>query len=263
MVIKKLKDVNFTLYRWVVVPKSFGFRRSVGRNNLGRITGFHRGGGHKRLFRFISWDFIGVSRCIGVYYDPNRSAFIALIQPVVTASPQVLPLFWALAPKGISSKAPFNLVSCFYSIKINLAENLLFFSRKQLHYFSLQQEVHSISVLVGNFVGFFSRSAGCSAIVNSFLKSSNVVVLLLPSGKSCFLSNSCVGSSGRVSNSEHYLKQLYKAGQRRWLGRRPIVRGVAINPVDHPHGGRTNGGRPSVSPWGKLTKVQKKKKLLF
>jgi large subunit ribosomal protein L2 len=263
MVIKKLKNVNFTLYRWVVVPKCSGFIRGVGRNNLGRITGFHRGGGHKRLFRSISWDFIGVSRCIGVYYDPNRSAFVALIQPVVTVSVQVLPLFWVLSPKGISRKAPFNLISCFYSIKINLAENLLFFSRKQLFYFALQQEVHSVSVFVGSLIGLFSRSAGCSASVNSFISNRNVVVLVLPSGKFCFLSNTCVGSRGRVSNSKHHLKQLYKAGQRRWFGRRPIVRGVAINPVDHPHGGRTNGGRPSVSPWGKLTKVQKKKKLLF
>ena len=140
---------------------------------------------------------------------------------------------------------------------------MFFFSRKQLCYFALQQEVHSVSVLVGSLVGCFSLSAGCSACVSSFIKSRHVVVLILPSGKFCFLSSTCVGSSGRVSNSKHYLKQLYKAGQRRWLGRRPIVRGVAINPVDHPHGGRTNGGRPSVRPWGKLTKVQKKKKLLL
>jgi ribosomal protein S19 len=187
------------------------------------------------------------------------------MQPVISCSlGSITPvLFWALAPKGISSNAPFNLINCFYSIKLNLAEGLLFFSRKQLRYFSLQQEVHSISVEVGSFFGYLSRSAGCSANVSSFLKRRGIVVLLLPSGKFCFLANTCIGSRGRVSNSSFYLKKLYKAGQSRWLGRRPIVRGVAINSVDHPHGGRTNGGRPSVRPWGKLTKAQNKKSLLF
>jgi large subunit ribosomal protein L2 len=265
MRLKKDKNIRLTLYRWVITPKLFGFSRGVGRNNLGRITGFHRGGGHKRLFRKITWGFMGIRRCVGVYFDPNRRAFLSLIQPVVSSSLQVMPpLFWVLAPKGISNNAPFNLIRFFYSIKLNLAESLLFFSRKQLRYFVLQQEVHSISVVVGDFFGYFSRSAGCSAVISSFIKKgSRVAVLLLPSGKFCFLADTCVGSSGRVSNSSYYLKKLYKAGQKRWLGRRPIVRGVAINPVDHPHGGRTNGGRPSVSPWGKLTKVQNKKKLLF
>jgi large subunit ribosomal protein L2 len=108
-------------------------------------------------------------------------------------------------------------------------------------------------------LGTFVRAAGCSAFISSFIWGSRVAVLLLPSGKFCFLAYSCVGTSGRVSNSKHYLKKLYKAGQRRWLGRRPTTRGVAINPVDHPHGGRTRGGRPSVRPWGKLTKAQGKK----
>jgi hypothetical protein len=185
------------------------------------------------------------------------------MQPVVIAGGVAPVLFWVLAPKGISMHAPFRLIRRFYLIKVNLAESLLFFSRKQLRYFVLQQEIHSLSTLVGSLVGSFSRSAGCSAIVSSFIKSSGIVVLILPSGKFCFLANTCVGSSGRVSNRAYYLKKLYKAGQSCWLGRRPIVRGVAINPVDHPHGGRTNGGRPSVSPWGKLTKVQNKKKLLL
>ena len=263
MVIKKLKDVNIGSYCWIVTPKLFGFTRGVGRNNLGRITSFHRGGGHKRSFRKISWGFTGIGRCVGVFFDPNRSSFLALMQPVVSCFGYELPIFWLLSTKGIRSKVPFNLISCFYSIKFNLAESLLFFSRKELQYFVLQQEVHSISVSIGNFVGHFSRSAGCSAKIISFVKVSRVVVLTLPSGKSCFITNRCVGSRGRVSNSKHHLKKLYKAGQSCWLGRRPTVRGVAINPVDHPHGGRTNGGRPSVSPWGKLTKVQKKRSCRF
>ena len=261
MVISKLKEINFLIYRWVVIPKRFGFFRRVGRNTIGRITSFRKGGGHKRLFRFLYWGFIGIRRCLGIYFDPNRRAFIALMQPVVVAKDEVNPLFWILAPKGIRRKRPFNTISFFYRLKVSLAERLIFFSRKELSYFVLQQEVHSISTSARGFVGSFVRAAGCSAIIRAFIRNESVVVVSLPSGKSCFLLNSCMGSSGRVSNSKHSLKKLYKAGQSRWLGRRPIVRGVAINPVDHPHGGRSNGGRPSVRPWGKLTKAQSKKKL--
>jgi large subunit ribosomal protein L2 len=256
MVIKKLKEVNVSIYRWVIVPKRYGFRRGVGRNNTGRITSFHLGGGHKRLFRVLTWGFIGVRRCVGIYFDPNRTAFIALIQGLIVMPGRSGTLFWVLAPKGMSRKAPFNSIRFFYRLKLDLAESLLFFVRKELRYFVLQQEIHSVSISINSFLGIFVRSAGCSALISSFIQKSKIVILLLPSGIHSFIANSCVGTRGRVSNSKHYLKKLYKAGQRRWLGRRPIVRGVAINPVDHPHGGRTNGGRPSVRPWGKLAKAK-------
>jgi large subunit ribosomal protein L2 len=263
MFIQKLKEVGRDLYRWVVLPYNYGFKRGVGRSNQGRITSYHLGGGHKRNFRLIFWGFKGISRCLGIYFDPNRRAYLALMQPVVSVFKFVNPVFWVLAPKGISKNFPFNTISCFYFLKLEFIDRLIFFARKELHYFVLQQEVHSISIFVNNLVGFFVRSGGCSAVISSFITDIKVVVLLLPSGKLCYLVDKCAATGGRVSNSSHYLKKLYKAGQRRWLGRRPIVRGVAINPVDHPHGGRTRGGRPSVSPWGKLTKVQCKLIILF
>jgi large subunit ribosomal protein L2 len=231
-----------------------GFQRANGRNNQGKITVRHRGGGHKRLYRIISFNR---SKNIEgfvekILYDPNRSANIALIKNNSEEK-------FILAPDGIKLKQ-YIQSSPDAELKVGNALPL-----KNIPIGSL---IHNIS-LHPNGHGKLIRSAGTSAqliqkINNKYAK------IRLSSGELKFILLSCYATLGIVSNINHNKIKLGKAGRSRWLNRRPVVRGVAKNPVDHPHGGgegKTSGGRPSVTPQGRITKGQptrkKKKKLII
>lgn len=232
-----------------------GFKRANGRNNQGRITVRHRGGGHKRLYRKINFNRSSnvegyVSK---ILYDPNRSANIAYIKNELTSD-------LILAPEGLELNT-YIQSSPHAELKIGNALPL-----KNIPIGSL---IHNIS-LYPNAKGQLIRSAGTSAqliqkINNKYAK------VRLSSGELKLILLNCYATLGTVSNINHKKIKLGKAGRSRWLNRRPHVRGVAKNPVDHPHGGgegKTSGGRPSVSPQGKITKgkptrKKKKKKLII
>jgi len=216
-----------------------------GRNNRGRITVRHRGGGHKRRYRKIDFkrNKHGVpAKVFSIEYDPNRSARIALLH---YADGEKRYIIW---PKGVQvgdeitagPEAPFN------------AGNAL-----PLERIPLGTLVHNIELNIGK-GGQMARSAGSFAQVMA--KEGDYVTLRLPSGEVRMVHRTCYATIGEVGNSEHENIVSGKAGRSRWLGRRPKVRGVAMNPVDHPHGGgegRTSGGRHPVSPTGVPTKGYK------
>jgi large subunit ribosomal protein L2 len=222
----------------LVEPKS----RSGGRNNDGRITTRHRGGGHKQRYRLIDFkrDKHGIpARVERLEYDPNRSAHIALL------------LYrdgerrYIIAPRGVEAGA--ELVSGTDApIK---AGNAL-----PLRNIPVGSVVHCVELKPGKGAGI-ARSAGTSAQLVA--REGAYATLRLRSGEMRKVLSDCMAVIGEVGNAEHSLRKLGKAGAQRWRGKRPTVRGVAMNPVDHPHGGgegRTSGGRHPVSPWGVPTK---------
>ena len=212
--------------------------KSGGRNNAGRITTRHRGGGHKQRYRIVDFkrNKLDVpARVERIEYDPNRSAHIALLLYADGERRYIL------APKGIKagdevrngSKAP---------IKAGNAMPMSFIPVGTL--------VHNVEMKPGK-GGQIARSAGSS--VQLVARTGDHATLRLRSGEMRRVPAECVATIGEVGNSEHSLRSLGKAGASRWRGKRPTVRGVAMNPVDHPHGGgegRTSGGRHPVSPWG-------------
>ena len=216
--------------------------KSGGRNNNGRITVRHRGGGHKRRYRRIDFkrNKPGVpAKVATIEYDPNRSARIALLHYLDGDKRYII---W---PKGLQGgeqvvsgpDAPFNVGNAL-----------------PLNAIPLGTLVHNVELNIGK-GGQMVRSAGSYAQVMA--KEGNRVTLRLPSGEVRMVHKNCYATIGEVGNSEHENIVSGKAGRTRWLGRRPKVRGVAMNPVDHPHGGgegRTSGGRHPCSPWGMPTK---------
>ncbi|NJD06306.1 MAG: 50S ribosomal protein L2 [Methylococcaceae bacterium] len=222
--------------------------KSSGRNNAGRVTTRHKGGGHKQLYRIIDFkrDKIGIpGRIERIEYDPNRSAHIAL---VLYADGERR---YAIAPKGIAVGQ--EIVSAqFAPIK---SGNAL-----PLRNIPVGSQVHCVEMQPGRGAQI-ARSAGSS--VQLVAKEGAYVTLRLRSGEMRKILADCKATIGEVSNSEHNLVSLGKAGAKRWRGVRPTVRGVAMNPVDHPHGGgegRTSGGRHPVTPWGVPTKGYKTRK---
>ncbi|WP_415879950.1 50S ribosomal protein L2 [Methylomonas sp. TEB] len=219
-----------------------------GRNNLGRITTRHIGGGHKKFYRIVDFkrDKTDIPALVErIEYDPNRTANIALI------------LFkdgerkYIIAPKGIEvgqeilsgETTPVKPGNCM-----------------PLRNMPLGTTIHCIELKPGKGAQI-ARSAGTS--VQLVAKDGAYVTIRLRSGEMRKVPSDCRGVVGEVSNSEHNLISLGKAGAKRWRGVRPTVRGVAMNPVDHPHGGgegRTSGGRHPVSPWGTPTKGYKTRK---
>ena len=225
-------------------------RKTGGRNNLGRITSRRRGGGHKRRYRIIDfkrnkYDIKG--KIIAIEYDPNRSARIALIEYVDGERRYVLsPDGLKVGNSIISSRdniIPFKAgnSTCLRSIP----EGLL---------------IHNIELkpLKG---AQLARSAGTYAKIMA--KENNMVTIKLPSGEMRMIHENCQATIGVVGNKNHENIKIGKAGRSRWLGKRPKVRGVVMNPVDHPHGGgegKTSGGRHPVSPWGTPAKGYKTRK---
>ena len=219
--------------------------KSGGRNNGGRITTRHRGGGHKQRYRIIDFkrNKDGIEGVVErLEYDPNRTANIALIKYIDGERRYII------APKGLRAgdtimsgeDAPFSVGNCMPMRNIPLGST-----------------IHCIEMKVGKGAQI-ARSAGSSAQLVA--REGEYATLRLRSGEMRKIRSECRAVVGEVGNSEHGLQKLGKAGATRWRGVRPTVRGVAMNPVDHPHGGgegRTSGGRHPCSPWGVPTKGHK------
>jgi len=228
--------------------------RSGGRNNRGRITARHRGGGHKRRYRIIDFqrDKVGVEgRVASIQYDPNRTARIALIHFMDGEKRYIL------APDGLKvygSAGPGN-DTVITSETCDIRPG----NCKPLHSIPDGTVVHNVEMNIGRGAQM-CRAAGTSATVMA--KEGNYVTLRLPSGEMRKVHRKCKATIGVVSNSEHSNHVIGKAGKSRWLGRRPHVRGAAMNPIDHPHGGGEgkSKGRHPVTPWGKPTKGYKTRK---
>ncbi|MGH7483707.1 MAG: 50S ribosomal protein L2, partial [Longimicrobiales bacterium] len=225
--------------------------KSGGRNHSGHITSRRRGGGHKRRYRRIDFkrDKPGVpGTVVGVEYDPNRSANIALVHYADGEKRYIL------HPRGLEPGA---------TIVSGSGSDIRVGNALPLAEIPLGTEVHNIELKMGK-GGQIVRSAGTSAQVVA--KEGDYVTLRLPSTEVRMVRRECVATVGQVGNVDHELQSYGKAGAKRWRGVRPHVRGVAMNPVDHPLGGgegRTSGGRPPTSPWGKpegrKTRARKKK----
>lgn len=231
---------------------TFWINRSQGRNNRGIITSRHRGGGHKKLYRKI--DFfrkkLGVfAKVASIEYDPNRNSRIALLNYIDGTKNYIL------YTKGM--KIGDKIISAI-NAPIFLGNSL------PLANIPLGTEIHNVELEPGR-GGQIARAAGTS--VQIVAKEGIFVTLRFPSGEVRLLSKNCWGTIGQVGNSEIINLTIGKAGRKRWLGRRPKVRGVVMNPVDHPHGGGEGkapiGRARPVTPWGKPAlgkKTRKKKK---
>ena len=216
--------------------------KSGGRNSRGKISVRHRGGGHKRRYRVIDFrreKFDIPAKVERIEYDPNRSADIALLCYADGERRYIL------APKGLeigtkivsSDEADIQPGNCL-----------------SLKAIPLGTEIHNIEMRPGK-GGQMVRSAGGSAQL--IAKEGNYALLRMPSGEMRRIHMVCRATIGQVGNLDHENANIGKAGRNRWLGKRPTVRGVVMNPVDHPHGGgegRSSGGRHPVTPWGKPTK---------
>ncbi|MAW52591.1 MAG: 50S ribosomal protein L2 [Geminicoccus sp.] len=219
-----------------------GLTKSGGRNNTGRITSWHRGGGHKRRYRMIDFKrrqagFATVER---LEYDPNRTAFIALIKYDDSGE-----LSYILAPQRL---AVGDKVESGKGADIKPGNAL------PLGSIPVGTIVHNVELQPGR-GGQIARSAG--SYVQIVGRDSGYAQMRLNSGELRLVRQECIATIGAVSNPDHSNQNMGKAGRMRWKGRRPHVRGVVMNPVDHPHGGgegRTSGGRHPVTPWGKPTK---------
>lgn len=217
-------------------------RKSGGRNNNGRVTSRHRGGGHKRHYRIIDFkrDKAGIpAKVATIEYDPNRSARIALLHYADGEKRYIL------APLGLGVG---DVVQAGPEADIQPGNTL------PLTNIPLGTHIHNIELRTGR-GGQIVRSAG--AFAQLMAKEERYAQIKLPSGEVRMVLLSCQATIGQIGNVDHENKTLGKAGRNRWLGKRPKVRGVAMNPVDHPMGGgegRSSGGRHPCTPWGKPTK---------
>ena len=222
--------------------------KTGGRNNAGRITTRHKGGGHKQHYRVIDFkrNKDGIpAKVERLEYDPNRSAHIALLCYADGERRYII------APKDVSAGD---------SIVSGIEAPIKAGNSMPMRNMPLGSVIHCIEMKPGKGAQI-ARSAGTSAQLVA--KEGAYVTLRLRSGEMRKILADCRATFGEVSNSEHSLRSLGKAGASRWRGIRPTVRGVAMNPVDHPHGGgegRTSGGRHPVSPWGMPTKGYKTRK---
>jgi len=216
--------------------------KTGGRNNMGRITCRHRGGGHKRHYRIIDFKRNKhniPAKVAAIEYDPNRTSRIALLHYVDGEKRYIL------APSGIEVG---TMIMSGPEVEISVGNAL------PLEKIPLGSVVHNIELKPGR-GGQIARSAGAYGQVVA--KDGNYVHVKMPSNDVHLVRKECYATMGQVSNAEHNLISLGKAGRKRWMGIRPTVRGVVMNPVDHPMGGgegKTSGGRHPVSPWGKPAK---------
>lgn len=222
-----------------------GLSKSGGRNNQGRLTAFRKGGGHKRKYRQITFKRNNLNGVVeAIEHDPNRSAFIARLKTDYGN--------WAyiLAPQDLQigqriesgERAPFEIGNALPLRKIPIGSI-----------------IHNIELEPGR-GGQFLRAAGAFGQLVEKMQDRKLVRIKLISGEQRLIHEDALATLGVVSNIDNKNQKLGKAGRNRWLGKRPVVRGVAMNPVDHPHGGgegKTSGGRHPVTPWGRLTKGPK------
>lgn len=216
---------------------------SAGRNNQGRITVRHKGGGHKRVYRLIDFKrtkYDVVAKVVSIEYDPIRTAFVALVLYEDGSFSYIISPHKMLVGDTVTSSRG--------RLEVKVG------NRMTLSFIPIGTIIHCIELKVGG-KSVFARSAGTYAQIVS--KDGGNAVIRLCSGEVRMIPLGCFATIGSVSNPDNKNISIGKAGRSRWLGIRPSVRGVAMNPVDHPHGGgegRTSGGRHPVSPSGKLTK---------
>ncbi len=257
MALKTFKPATPGLRQLIIVDRSelykgkpeksltVGLTKNGGRDNFGHVTSRRIGGGHKRKYRVIDFKrnkFDCEATVERIEYDPNRTSFIALINYEDGEKAYIL------APQRL--KAGDKVIS---SEKADIKPG----NAMPLRSMPVGTIVHNIELKVGK-GGQLVRSAGCYAQVVG--KDSGYAQLKLSSGELRIVREECLATVGAVSNPDSQNVSLGKAGRSRWLGARPVTRGVAMNPVDHPHGGgegRTSGGRHPVTPWGKPTKGAK------
>ena len=257
MALKKFNPVTPGTRQLVIVDRSElwkgkpvktlteGLSSSGGRNNYGRVTSHHRGGGHKRSYRKIDfkrrkWDVEATIERLE--YDPNRTAFIALIKYADGE------LAYILAPQRLSVG---DEVIAGAQVDVKPGNAM------PLSAIPVGTIVHNVEMKIGK-GGVIARSAGNYAQIVG--RDQGYVIVRLNSGEQRLIHGQCFASIGAVSNPDHMNTSIGKAGRQRWFGRRPHNRGVVMNPIDHPHGGgegRTSGGRHPVTPWGKPTKGKK------
>jgi len=219
-----------------------GLKSSGGRNNHGHITSRHRGGGHKRSYRVIDFKRCKIDMPATVErleYDPNRTAFIALV------SYEDGEQAYIIAPQRLKAG---DVVLSADKVDIKPGNAML------LKNMPVGTIVHNVELKPGR-GGQMARSAGCYAQLIG--KDGGYAQLRLNSGELRLVRGECRATIGAVSNADQQNTTLAKAGRSRWLGIRPQTRGIAMNPVDHPHGGRTNGGQAPATPWGKCTRGMK------
>ncbi len=257
MALKKFNPVTPGTRQLVIVDRSelwsgdpeksltVGLKKTGGRNNTGRITSRRRGGGHKRRYRVIDfkrtkWDM--EATVLRLEYDPNRTAFIALVEYADGEKSYILaPQKLAAGDKIIAGE------------KVDVKPG----NTMPLKNVPIGTILHNIEMKPGKGAQI-ARSAG--AYVQLVGRDAGYAQLKLSSGELRIVRSECLATVGAVSNPDQSNTNLGKAGRNRWLGKRPSVRGVVMNPVDHPHGGgegRTSGGRHPVSPWGQPTKGKK------
>ncbi len=216
-------------------------KKSGGRDNHGHISMRRIGGGHKRMYRKIDFkrDRHGLVAVVReIEYDPNRSARIALVEYADGEKRYIL------HPKGLKQGD---------SVVSGPGSDVRTGNAMPLREMPLGTSVHNVELKIGK-GGQMARSAGAFATV--LAKEGEYVTLRMGSTEMRLVHGNCMATVGEVGNSEHELQSHGKAGKSRWLGKRPKVRGEVMNPVDHPHGGRTRGGRNVVSPWGKKEGVK-------
>lgn len=238
---------EFLAKKPILKNKIVGKKNSAGRNHTGKITVFHRGSGVKNKYRKIlferTFEFTGI--VCSLEYDPNRSAYIASVHDSTNYK-----FFYIIAPQNLQVG---DIIKSGTDIKLSIGNSL------PLEQIPVNTPIHNIA-LKPKQKGAFSRSAGTFSLIRN--KTEKYAVIELSSGKYQYVPIESFASIGRVSKEFHFLIRLGKAGQSRWLNIRPTVRGVAMNPVDHPHGG--GEGKKSgkgLTPWGKpiFKKTGKKK----
>jgi len=257
MALKTYKPVTPSLRQLIIVDRddlykgkpvkalTEGKSSSGGRNNNGRVTVRFRGGGHKQTYRIVDFKRRKVNvtaKIERLEYDPNRSAFIALIRYADGE------LAYILAPQRVSVGD--EIVS---GTQVDVKPG----NAMPMANMPVGTIVHNVEMKIGK-GGSMARSAGAYAQIVG--RDQGYVTLRLNSGEQRLVHGQCFATVGAVSNPDHMNTSIGKAGRTRWLGRRPHNRGVVMNPVDHPHGGgegKSSGGRHPVSPWGKPTKGKK------
>lgn len=214
-----------------------GKKNSSGRNNQGYITSYHKGGGHKRSYREIDFKRTYQSKGIvcSIEYDPNRNSNIASVYDIFIKN-----FFYILAPKNLNVG---DIVESGNSIEPKLGNSM------PIEKIPVGSYIHNIAPKISK-CAQISRSAGAFSKLKE--KTITQAIIELSSGEQRYISPKCYATIGIVSNEHIFLKKYYKAGQSRWLNKRPTVRGVAMNPIDHPHGGG-EGKKSGINktPWGK------------
>jgi large subunit ribosomal protein L2 len=233
--IKKNKPLS--LKKVMLKTKMKGLINKAGRNNSGKITIYHRGGGHKKKYRFINFNRTNSSTSIvcSIEYDPNRNSNISSTYDLNTKN-----FYYIITPKKLNIG---DIIESGINAEPKLGNSL------PIGKIPTGSYIHNISLKIMKY-SQISRSAGTFSIIKE--KTEKYAVLELNSGKHKFISTKCYATLGIVSNESTFLHKKYKAGQSRWMNKRPTVRGVAMNPIDHPHGGG-EGKKSGINktPWGK------------